>query len=222
VGGVVRSQTVSGGPHRRGLRWGRHAAPAWPCPPAWRVGRSLANQAKGGDAWWAAGRRAGPGRSACSPDRGSTRAADAPAGRSPTIPVRAPHRPATGAAGRAASTAGRSIATATCSTWSTAPGRWRRSWTGCGGSGGPASAAMRGQGCGHGVDAGRRGRGEQLGWRHAVRYAVMDLLPGQQDPTVGGDGWSRPAPVGDLGTARPRPAAQRARPQYRPARPGSP
>jgi translation initiation factor IF-2 len=44
VGGVVRPQTVSGGPHRRGLRWGRHAAPAWPCPPAWWVGRSLATR----------------------------------------------------------------------------------------------------------------------------------------------------------------------------------
>jgi hypothetical protein len=73
-------------------------------------------QAKGGDAWWAAGGRAGPGRSAFSPDRGSTRAAAAPAGRSPTTPVRAPHRPATGAARRAALTAGRSTATATCST----------------------------------------------------------------------------------------------------------
>jgi len=132
--------------------------------PAGLVGWSeSSNQAKGGDAWWAAGGRAGPGRSASSPERGSTRAADAPAGRSPTIPDRAPHRPATGAAGRAAFTAGRSTATATYSTWSTAPGRWRRSWTGCGGSGGRASAAMRGQGCGHGVDAGRRGRGEQLG-----------------------------------------------------------
>jgi hypothetical protein len=91
------------------------------------------NQAKGGDAWWAAGRRAGRGRSASSPDRGSARAADAPAGPGATTPVRAPRRPATGAAGRAASTAGRSTATATCSIWSTAPGRWRRSSTGCGG-----------------------------------------------------------------------------------------
>src|SRR6266511_237523 len=40
-------------------------------------------QAKGGDAWWAAGRRAGPGRSASSPDRGSTRATDASAGPGP-------------------------------------------------------------------------------------------------------------------------------------------
>ena len=52
----------------------------------------------------------------------------------------------------AASTAGRSTATATYSTWSTAPGRWWRSWTGWGGSGGRASAALRGQGCGHGGD----------------------------------------------------------------------
>jgi hypothetical protein len=90
-------------------------------------------QAKGGDAWWAARRRAGPGRSASRPDRGSARAAGAPAGPGSMTPVRAPRRPATGAAGRAASTAGRSTATATCSTWSTAPGRWRRSSTGCGG-----------------------------------------------------------------------------------------
>jgi hypothetical protein len=83
--------------------------------PASLVGWSeSSNQAKGGgDAWWAAGRRAGPGRSASSPDRGSTRATDAPAGRSPTIRVGAPRRPAIGAAGRAASTAGRSTATAT-------------------------------------------------------------------------------------------------------------
>ena len=90
------------------------------------------NQAKGGEASCAAGRRAGPGRSPSRPDRGSTRPTDAPAGRSPTTPVRAPRRPATGAAGRAASTAGRSTTTATCNTWSTAPGQWRRSWTGCG------------------------------------------------------------------------------------------
>jgi hypothetical protein len=67
--------------HRRGVRWARHAAPAWPCPPAWWVGRSLAQAKGGGDAWWAAGRRAGPGSSASSPDRGSTRPIDAPAGR---------------------------------------------------------------------------------------------------------------------------------------------
>jgi hypothetical protein len=36
------------------------------------------------------GRRAGPGRSASRPDRGSARAAGAPAGRSPTTPVRDP------------------------------------------------------------------------------------------------------------------------------------
>jgi hypothetical protein len=142
-------------------------------------------QAKGGDAWWAAGRRAGPGRSASSPDRGSTRAADAPAGRNPTTPVHAPHKPATGAAGRAASTAGRSTATATCSTWSTAPGRWRRSWTGCGGSGGRAGAEMRGQGCGHGVD----------GWQAPPRGAARLAPRGDGStarasrPHAGGDGW---------------------------------
>src|SRR5512132_3521687 len=132
VGGVVRPQTLPGGPpageyggaRAMRLRLGR-ARLLGGLVGAWQ-------QAKGGDAWWAAGRRAGQGRSASSPDRGSTRPADAPAGRSPTIPVRAPRRPATGAAGRAASTAGRSTATATCSTWSTAPGRWRRSSTGSG------------------------------------------------------------------------------------------
>ena len=137
---------------RRGVRW--HV----PCGSGWVVRAYLAgwsepgNQAKGGDGSRAARQRAGRGRSASRPARGSTRATDAPAGPGPTTPVRAPRRPATGAAGRAASTAGRSTATATCSTWSTAPGRWRRSWTGCGGSGGRASAAVRGQGCGHGVN----------------------------------------------------------------------
>jgi len=175
VGGVVRTQTLSGGPHRRGVRWARAMR--------LRLGRArlLAEvvgawqQAKGGDAWWAAGRRAGPGRSPSRPDRGSTRAVGAPAGRSPTTPVRASRRPATGAAGRAASTAGRSTATATCSIWSTAPGRWRRSSTGCGGSGGRASAAVRGQGGGQGVD----------GWRPPSRRAA-GLAP--RRPTRRGDG----------------------------------
>jgi hypothetical protein len=177
VGGAVRPQTLPGGPPAGStvdamrLRLGR-ARLLGGLVGAWQ-------QAKGGDAWWAAGRRAGQGRSASSPDRGSTRPADAPAGRSPTTPFRAPRRPATGAAGRAASTAGRSTATATCSTWSTAPGRWWRSWIGCGGSGGRASAAVRGQECGHGVDGWQACRGEQLGWRHAV----MDLLPGPAGPT---------------------------------------
>ncbi len=71
-------------------------------------------------------------------------------------------RPATGAAGRAASTAGRSTATATCRTWSTAPGRWRRSWTGCGGPRGRVSAAVRGNGCGRDVG----------GWRAPPRGAA--------------------------------------------------
>jgi hypothetical protein len=172
------------------------------CLPAGLVGAW--QQAKGGDAWWAAGRRAGPGRSASSPDRGSARATDAAAGPGPTTPDRAPRRPATGAAGRAAFTAGHSTATATCSTWSTAPGRWWRSWTGCGGSGGRASAALRGQGYGHGVDGWRAPpRGAARVWRHGGRLRVMDLLPGPAGPTVGGDRWSRPAPVGDLGAARP-------------------
>jgi hypothetical protein len=32
--GSPPAPTLSGGPHRRGVRWARHAAPAWPCPPA--------------------------------------------------------------------------------------------------------------------------------------------------------------------------------------------
>ena len=126
-----RPQILSGRPHRRGVRWAPcgSGSAVLVCSVSWSEPRS---QAKGGDGWWAAGRRAGPGRSASRPDRGSTRAAGAPAGPGPMTRVRAPRRPATGAAGRAASTAGRSTATATCSMWSTAPGRWRRSWTGCG------------------------------------------------------------------------------------------
>jgi hypothetical protein len=192
--------------HRRGVRWA-------PCGsglavPAYLAGWSEpGNQAKGGDAWWAAGRRAGPGRSASSPAQGSTRAADAPAGRSPTTPVRAPHRPATGAAWRAVSTAGRSTATATCSTWSTAPGRWWRSWTGCGGSGGRASAALRGQGCGHGGD------GWQAPPQGAARLAACcpphgdgSTARASRTPASGGDGvaadplrkviWFGPTPTG--------------------------
>jgi hypothetical protein len=72
-------------------------------------------------------------------------------------------------------------------------------------AGGGAGPAVVGQGDGQApycpgwgvamaVTAGGRRRGEQLGWRHAV----MDRLPGPAGPTVGGDGWSRPAPVGDL------------------------
>ena len=142
----------------------RDAAPAGPCPPARRVGRSLASRPRA----VTPSDPAGPGRSAFSPDRGSTRPTDAAAGRSPTTPVRAPRRPAIGAAGRAASMGGRSTATATCSTWSTAPGRWRWSWTGCGGSGGRASAAPSEQQRAMTLPAGRRCRGAPLGWCHAA------------------------------------------------------
>jgi hypothetical protein len=186
--------------------------------PAGLVGWSESgNQAKGGDAWWAAGGRAGPGRSASSPDRGSTRAAAAPAGRNPTTPVHAPHKPATGAAGRAASTAGRSTATATCSTWSTAPGRWWRSWTGCGGSGGRASAALRGQGCGHGVD----------GWQAPPRGAARLAPRGDGStarasrPHAGGDGWP-PTRSGRCSGCSPTPTVGPANsPRYGPARRGA-
>jgi hypothetical protein len=37
-----RPQTLSGRPHRRGVRWARHAAPALVVPACWWVGRSLA------------------------------------------------------------------------------------------------------------------------------------------------------------------------------------
>ena len=37
-------RAVPGRPYRRGVRWVRDAAPAWPCPPAWWVGRSLATR----------------------------------------------------------------------------------------------------------------------------------------------------------------------------------
>jgi hypothetical protein len=152
--------------------------------PACSVGWSGPGyQAKGGDAWWAAGRCAGPGRSASSPERGSTRPAGAAASPGPTTPVRAPRRPATGAAGRAASTAGRPTATATCRTWSTAPA-----------AGGGTQPAVVGQGDGQAphcqeggwpwaLTAGRLCRRGQLGWRHAARLTVMDLLPGPAGPT---------------------------------------
>jgi hypothetical protein len=39
-----RTQTVPGRPHRRGVPWICNAAPAGPCPPAWRVGRSPATR----------------------------------------------------------------------------------------------------------------------------------------------------------------------------------
>ena len=125
-------RAVPGRPYRRGVRWARDAAPAWPCPPAWWVGRSPATRPR-------AVRAREPPEDA--PARGDHHRArigvrQGPqmhaAGPSPTTPVRAPPRPATGAVRPAASEAGRSTATATCSIWSTAPGRWRRSCTGCG------------------------------------------------------------------------------------------
>jgi hypothetical protein len=114
------------------------AAPTWPRPPAWRAGRSLATRPR---AVTGVGRRK-TGRGDQHPARigARQRAAAAPAGRSPTTPVRAPRRPATGAARRAASAADRSTAAASCSTWSTAAGRWRRSWTACGGPRGRCGA----------------------------------------------------------------------------------
>src|SRR5829696_519933 len=39
-----RTQPVPGRPHRRGVPWICNAAPAGPCPPAWRVGRSPATR----------------------------------------------------------------------------------------------------------------------------------------------------------------------------------
>jgi hypothetical protein len=95
-----------GGPHRREYGGRASCGSDWAVPACVLIVEVVGawQQAKGGDAWWAAGRRAGPGRSASSPERGSTRAAAAPAGPGPTTPVRAPRKPATGAAGRAAFT----------------------------------------------------------------------------------------------------------------------
>jgi hypothetical protein len=57
----------------------------------------------------------------------------------------------------------------------------KRLWRGKGTmKGGTARDAARHDGDGW------RGRGEQLGWRHAM----MELLPGPAGPMVGGDGWS--------------------------------
>jgi hypothetical protein len=42
--GPRRTQTVPSRPHRRGVPWICNAAPAGPCPPAWRVGRSPATR----------------------------------------------------------------------------------------------------------------------------------------------------------------------------------
>ena len=155
----------------------RHAAPAWSCRLLAEVVGAW-QQAKGGDAWWAAGGRAGPGRSASSPERGSTRAAAAPAGPGPTTPsvhpadlrlvlpgvprprsaVLQPRRPAV-------------------------PGARHRA---AGGGAGPAVVGQgdgqaphcAGRGVAMAVTAGGRRRGEQLGWCHAV----MDRLPGPAGP----------------------------------------
>ncbi len=138
--------------------------------PACWVGGAW-QQAKGGDAWWAARRRAGPGRSASRPDRGSTRAAGAPAGPGPVTPVRAPGRPATGLPGvprpRPAVLQPRRPAV---------PGARHRA------TGGGAQPAVAGQGDDEGrhcpgtgaamtLPAGRRRRGEQLGWRPGRPYS---------------------------------------------------
>jgi hypothetical protein len=53
---------------------------------------------------------------------------------------------------------------------------------------GRASAALRGMGCGHGVAGWRAPPRGAARLRPAARLTVMDLLPGQQDPPVGGDG----------------------------------
>ena len=61
--------TVPGRPYRRRVRWNRDAAPAWPCPPARWVGRSLATRPRAVRPGERAGRRAGPGRSPSRPGR---------------------------------------------------------------------------------------------------------------------------------------------------------
>ena len=136
--------------------------------PACWVGGAW-QQAKGGDAWWAARRRAGPGRSASRPDRGSTRAAGAPAGPGPVTPVRAPGRPETGLPGvprpRPAVLQPRRPAV---------PGARHRA------TGGGAQPAVAGQGDDEGrhcpgtgaamtlTAGGRRRRGAARGWRPAA------------------------------------------------------
>jgi hypothetical protein len=86
VGGVVRPQPLPGRPTARedGGRAMRLRLGVGACLLGWS---EPGKQAKGGDAWWAAGRRAGPGRSASRPDRGSARATGAPAGPDPMTPV---------------------------------------------------------------------------------------------------------------------------------------
>jgi hypothetical protein len=202
----------SGGPTAE--EYGGHA----PCGsglvvPACSVGWSEpGNQAKGGDAWWAGGRCAGPGRSACSPARGSTRAAGAAAVPRPDDPrpctpqtcdwrcradrvhgpaVLQPRRPAVPGARH------RPLAAELNRLWRVRVTGKRR------------TARKEG---GHGVD----------GWQALPQGAagLAPRCPPHGDGStarasrthVGGDRWSRPAPVGDLGPARLRPAAQRARP----------
>jgi hypothetical protein len=69
--------------HRRGLRGTRAMRlrlGVGACLLGWS---EPGKQAKGGDAWWAAGRRAGPGRSASRPDRAASAAGTSSAGATP-------------------------------------------------------------------------------------------------------------------------------------------
>jgi hypothetical protein len=214
--GRRRPQTLSGGPHRRGLWWGRHAAPAWPCPPAWWVGRSPATRpravtpggppedapARGDQHPARIGDRQGPqlhllAQARRSPSMHPTNLRLAlPGVPRPRPAVLQPRRPAV-------------------------PGARHRA------DGGRAGPVVVGQGDGQAphcagrgmamaLTAGRRRRGEQLGWRHAV----MDLLPGPADPTPVATGGPRPAPGGAL--VRPDLTGGPANsPRYGPARRGA-
>jgi hypothetical protein len=170
-GPPAASRPCPAGSTRGSVRWNRDAASAWPCPPARWVGWSLTTRPRAvtpgerpDDPPARGDRHPAPSL----PARGLARPTDVSAGRSPTTPIRAPHRLTIGAAGRAASTAGRSTAMATCSIWSRAPGRWRRSWTGCGGSGGRAGAAPSENQRAMRWTGGRVCRRGQLGWCHAA------------------------------------------------------
>jgi hypothetical protein len=159
-----------------------HAAPAWPCPPAWWVGRGLATRpravtpgdppadapARGDQHPARIGVRQGPQMHLLADAwrRPSLHPADLrlalPGVPRPRPAVLQPRRPAV-------------------------PGARHRA---AGGGAGPAVVGQgdgqaphcAGRGVAMAVTAGRRRRREQLGWRHAARLTVMDLLPGPAGP----------------------------------------
>jgi hypothetical protein len=161
----------------------RDAALAGPCPPARRVGRSLATRPRAVTPSDPPAR----GDQPSAPDRDSDKAHRCSCWPKPDNPRPCTPQTCDPRCRRAASKGGRSTATATCGTWSTAPGRWRRSWTGCGGSGGRASAAPSEKQWAMPLPAGRRCRGAPLGWCHAAPRTARSrtYYPGLQDPQQG-------------------------------------